>query len=103
MDVALQVLQNKLLIKRFVMERLLYSEIGGFNALKSRDNMGPPELEYKINSSIGLTLNFFNDTLPSIFASVYAFGMHVYSSFTIFATINLQTTTQPHATSLRRG
>lgn len=55
------------------MERLLYSEIGGFNALK-RDNMGPTELEYKINTSIGLTLNFFNDTLPSIFASVYAFG-----------------------------
>eukprot|EP00026_Physarum_polycephalum_P002286 Phypoly_transcript_02292.p1 GENE.Phypoly_transcript_02292~~Phypoly_transcript_02292.p1 ORF type:complete len:940 (+),score=120.89 Phypoly_transcript_02292:395-2821(+) len=66
-------LQNRLLIKRFVMERLLYSEIGGFNALKSRDNMGPTELEYKINTSIGLTLNFFNDTLPNIFASVYAF------------------------------
>jgi hypothetical protein len=38
--------------------------------------MGPTELEYKINTSIGLTLNFFNDTLPNIFASVYAFSMY---------------------------
>lgn len=50
--------------------------------------MGPTELEYKINTSIGLTLNFFNDTLPNIFASCYAFGTF-FSFFLLFRLLSM--------------
>ncbi len=53
-------------------------------------DMGPTELEYKINTSIGVTLNFFNDTLPNIFASCYAFGIFlcIFSSNRRFSILN---------------
>lgn len=56
------------------MEKLLYSEIGAFDFLRKKKNIGPAELEYKLSSSINTTISFFTYTIPDLIASIYAFG-----------------------------
>ncbi|EGC36488.1 hypothetical protein DICPUDRAFT_77869 [Dictyostelium purpureum] len=65
--------ENRLQIKRLVMEKLLYSEIGAFDFLKKKKNIGPVEIEYKLSSSINTTISFFTFTIPDLIASLYAF------------------------------
>eukprot|EP01133_Synstelium_polycarpum_P016165 gene16165-19239_t len=65
--------ENQLLIRRMVMEKLLYSEIGAFDFLRKKNNVGPLELEFKISSSINSTISFFTYTVPDFFAALYAF------------------------------
>ncbi|EFA76103.1 putative non-transporter ABC protein [Heterostelium album PN500] len=65
--------ENQLLIRRMVMEKLLYSEIGAFDFLRKKNNIGPLELEFKISSSINTTISFFTYTIPDFFATLYAF------------------------------
>ncbi|GAM23859.1 hypothetical protein SAMD00019534_070340 [Acytostelium subglobosum LB1] len=64
--------ENQLFIRRMVMEKLLYSEIGAFDFLRKKNNIGPLELEFKISSSINTTISFFTYTLPEFFAAMYA-------------------------------
>eukprot|EP01113_Clastostelium_recurvatum_P036157 TRINITY_DN5120_c0_g1_i4.p1 TRINITY_DN5120_c0_g1~~TRINITY_DN5120_c0_g1_i4.p1 ORF type:complete len:984 (+),score=190.33 TRINITY_DN5120_c0_g1_i4:65-3016(+) len=65
--------QNKLVVRRLVMERLLYSELPAFEKLTTRGrSIAATDLEVRISSSIHHTLNFFNDNLPTIGASLYA-------------------------------
>ncbi|KAK5581476.1 hypothetical protein RB653_001509 [Dictyostelium firmibasis] len=66
-------LENRLQIRRLVMEKLLYSEIGAFDFLRKKKNIGPAELEYKLSSSINTTISFFTYTIPDLIASLYAF------------------------------
>ncbi|KAM9967374.1 hypothetical protein ACTFIW_001458 [Dictyostelium discoideum] len=66
-------LENRLQIRRLVMEKLLYSEIGAFDFLRKKKNIGPAELEYKLSSSINTTISFFTYTIPDLIASIYAF------------------------------
>ncbi|ELR12905.1 ABC transporter, ATPbinding domain containing protein [Acanthamoeba castellanii str. Neff] len=80
-------IENRLLIRRLVFERLLYSEMGEFEKLRTLD------IEYRISADISqaprpptlitpaparrltfnwCTLSFFSFTLPQIVGSVYA-------------------------------
>ncbi|KAF2069864.1 hypothetical protein CYY_008817 [Polysphondylium violaceum] len=71
-------LENKLQIRRLVMEKLLYSEIGAFDFLRKKKNIGPAELEFKLSSSINTTISFFTYTVPEFVASLYAFSVEGY-------------------------
>ncbi|KYR00105.1 putative non-transporter ABC protein [Tieghemostelium lacteum] len=71
--ISIVAVENRLQIRRMVMEKLLYSEIGAFDFLRKKKRIGPYELEYRISSSINTTISFFTFTLPNFFASFYAF------------------------------
>eukprot|EP01132_Coremiostelium_polycephalum_P002872 gene2872-3569_t len=74
-------MENQLLIRRLVMEKLLYSEIGAFDFMRKK-NIGPAELEAKISSSINSTISFFTYTVPDFFACMYAFVIEGSELFT---------------------
>jgi ATP-binding cassette subfamily B multidrug efflux pump len=59
-------LVNRLLVKRLVLERILYSEIWAFNEYQGR------ELEYRISTEIQTTLRLFSTIIPKLFSSIYA-------------------------------
>ncbi|EGG17983.1 putative non-transporter ABC protein [Cavenderia fasciculata] len=67
--------ENQLFIRRMVMEKLLYSEIGAFDFMRKKNNIGPLELEFKISSSISSTISFFTYTIPDLISSAYAFAV----------------------------
>jgi len=60
-------IENRLLIRRLVFERLLYSEINAFEQLHNT-----LDIEYRISADISQTLNFFSFTIPQMISSVYA-------------------------------
>ncbi|KAL0480059.1 ABC transporter H family member [Acrasis kona] len=59
-------LMNRLLVKRLVLERILYSEIWSFNEYHGR------ELEIRISTEIQSTLKMFSFTIPNTLGSFYA-------------------------------
>ncbi len=59
-------LMNKLLVKRLVLERILFSEIWSFNEYHGR------ELEFRISNEIQTTLRLFSFTIPNTMSSIYA-------------------------------
>jgi hypothetical protein len=67
-------LANKLVVKRLVMERILYSEIG---ALQSRYlelfgvTVRPDQLDSQVFNDIAATLNLVNTLIPSIIRGSY--------------------------------
>lgn len=61
-------MMDKFLIKRLVLERLLYSELCAVEGLNSR------ELEYRIMNDISTTLHFFTFTIPTIGSNIFAIG-----------------------------
>eukprot|EP00004_Rigifila_ramosa_P001331 TRINITY_DN1126_c0_g1_i1.p1 TRINITY_DN1126_c0_g1~~TRINITY_DN1126_c0_g1_i1.p1 ORF type:complete len:746 (-),score=163.21 TRINITY_DN1126_c0_g1_i1:20-1927(-) len=59
-------LQNRFVIRRMVMQKLLFSEIWAFENIKTSD------LETKISADISQTMSLFNNHIPSIFGNLYA-------------------------------
>lgn len=62
-------LMNRLLVKRLVLERILYSEISSFNEYHGR------ELEIRISAEIQTTLRLFSFIFPNMLSSIYAICM----------------------------
>lgn len=60
-------IESNLIIRRLLLHRLLYCEMEGM----SRKNVAE-DLEARLSTDISLTLSFFNYTLPSTIASIYA-------------------------------
>lgn len=69
-------LANKLLVKKLIIEKFLYSEIG---LLQSKyyeiynENLTAEQLEQRIFTDISDTINLFNNIIPSILRSAYVF------------------------------
>lgn len=69
-------LQNRLVVKRLILERILYSEIG---SLQSRyleifgEEVRTEQLEVHVFNDITETLQLFNSTIPSIVRGAYSF------------------------------
>lgn len=59
-------LANRFVVRRMVMERLLYSEIGAFDRLRTSD------LETRISADISQTMSLFNYTIPAMFGAAYS-------------------------------
>lgn len=66
---------DRFLVKRLVLERILYSELWVMDQFQGR------ELEFRITNDISTTLHFFTFTVPAIFSSLYAIGMLFAISF----------------------
>ena len=79
-------LANKFVVKRLVFERLLYAEIW------ATENLRVQEVEQRIQSDIAATLNLFNNTLPNIISTLYAFGemLHICGGNPLAHTHSLQ-------------
>jgi ABC-type multidrug transport system fused ATPase/permease subunit len=60
-------LENKFEIRRLVLEKVLFAEVGELELIKSAD------LEHKVMSDISSTLNFVNSYLPSLVSGIYTF------------------------------
>lgn len=60
-------LENKFEIRRLVLEKILFAEVGELETIKSAD------LEHKVMSDISSTLNFVNSYLPSLVSGIYTF------------------------------
>jgi len=59
-------LVNRLVVKRLVLEKILYSEVWAFGEYQGR------ELEYRISNEIHMTLRLFSTIIPKLFSSFYA-------------------------------
>ena len=59
-------MMDKFLIKRLVLERILYSELWAVESFRSR------ELEFQIINDISTTLHFFTFTIPAIASNCFA-------------------------------
>eukprot|EP01087_Luapelamoeba_hula_P018310 TRINITY_DN5885_c0_g1_i2.p1 TRINITY_DN5885_c0_g1~~TRINITY_DN5885_c0_g1_i2.p1 ORF type:complete len:806 (-),score=153.64 TRINITY_DN5885_c0_g1_i2:2-2419(-) len=75
-------IENRLLIRRLVFERLLYSEMGAFEKLRTLD------VEYRISADISQTLNFFSFTLPQMVASLYALSREGFELYRMRASVD---------------
>lgn len=60
-------IENKMVVKKLILERVLYSELGAIEKLNTGN------LEQKITADITQTLNFVNRYLPSLVSGLYAF------------------------------
>lgn len=61
---------DRFLIKRLVLERLLYSEVWAVEGFQ-----GGRELEHRIMNDISTTLYFFSFTVPAIASNLFAICM----------------------------
>ena len=75
---------NRLLIKRLVLERILYSELG---SLQERylavfgEEVRTEQLEAHVFNDINETLNLFNNTLPSMLRGSYTLALSSYELY----------------------
>jgi len=71
-------LANRLLIKRLVLERILYSELGSLQEAYMQqfgEHVRTENLEAHVFNDIHETLNLFNNTLPSMLRGVVTLGV----------------------------
>lgn len=69
--------QNNTLIKRLVLERILFAEVDAFQQMSL-----PPNFVEKITYDINSTLDFINIYLPLLFSSIGAFCMIITTTTT---------------------
>lgn len=91
-------LANRLLVKRLVMERILYSEIG---ALQQRylevfgETIRTEELENRVFKDISESLHLFNFTIPSIVRNSFTLVGQAYSLYQVRKKIDALTILRP--------
>ena len=96
-------LANRLVVKRLVMERILYSEIG---SLQSRymevfgEEVRTDQLESRVFSDISETLQLFNSTIPSILRGTYTFILQSHDLYGQRASIDILSILRPSIVGL---
>jgi ABC-type multidrug transport system fused ATPase/permease subunit len=78
-------LANRLLIKRLVLERILYSELGSLQQRYQNvfgSEVRTDQLEAHVFNDINETLNLFNTTLPSMMRGAYTLAISAHELYT---------------------
>eukprot|EP00698_Gefionella_okellyi_P020907 TRINITY_DN6658_c0_g1_i3.p2 TRINITY_DN6658_c0_g1~~TRINITY_DN6658_c0_g1_i3.p2 ORF type:complete len:332 (-),score=85.01 TRINITY_DN6658_c0_g1_i3:2108-3103(-) len=65
--------QNRLVIRKLVMERILFSELAALEKLQGKTS----DLDSKITTDINQTLNLFNYTIPGLLGGCYALAREI--------------------------
>jgi hypothetical protein len=91
-------LATRLSIKRLVMERILYSEVGSLQTRYEQafgEAVRTEQLEARVFDDINETLHLFNHVIPTIARGVYAFAMQCVELYAQRANIDLLSIVRP--------
>lgn len=91
-------LANRFVVKRLIMQRILYSEVGSLQAryrLVFGEEVNTEKLENQLFADISETLNLFTFTFPNIVRALYTFWLNALDLWNRRHSIDLLAITRP--------